>query len=287
MEGFGVECRGLFTDMGHFRSPCCGACSPSVENLSLGNYGNSEEPTTYFPTSGTTIPPPLSLLLCRRNPQHPQRTPRPTISSSDWFTQSIYYSGEGVPPHPSLWEIAARLLPRAAGTHPGLCPLRRACHRRHIHFDEIDRAKIIRLELGPDLREVRFLNAAGKSVAGIVDQNINRPHLAHDLVNDSIGRGELCHIKNSRDRPRRVKGADLRCSLRGSHRAGYAIARGNHRLGQCAAQSAADAGDEPVSLGHLSGLPSTVRRVVRSARRPVPRSWPRASLRAPDRGRRA
>src|ERR1700730_9147757 len=72
MEGFGVECRGLFTDMGHFRSPCCGACSPSVENLSLGNYGNSEEPTTYFPTSGTTIPPLLSLPLCQHGTQQPQ-----------------------------------------------------------------------------------------------------------------------------------------------------------------------------------------------------------------------
>ena len=49
------------------------------------HYGNSDEPTTYFPTSGTTIPPPLSLPLCQRNPQHPQRTPRPTTSSSDWF----------------------------------------------------------------------------------------------------------------------------------------------------------------------------------------------------------
>ena len=122
-------------------------------------------------------------------------------------------------------------------------------HGRKHGFDEIDRAKIIRLELGPDVREGRFLNAAGKSVAGIVDQNINRPHLARDLVNDSIGRGEFCHIKNSRDRPRRVKGADLRCSLRGSHRAGYAIARGNHRLGQCAAQSAADAGESQFLWG--------------------------------------
>src|ERR1700730_7409689 len=58
---------------------------PLWKNLSLGNYGNSKEPTTYFPTSGTTIPPPLSLPLCQRNPQHPQRTPRPTTSSSDWF----------------------------------------------------------------------------------------------------------------------------------------------------------------------------------------------------------
>jgi hypothetical protein len=47
------------------------------------------------------------------------------------------------------------------------------------------------------------------------------------------------------------------------------------------------AGDEPVSLGHLSVLPLTVRRGVRSARRPVPRSWPRAPWRAPDQGRRA
>src|ERR1700731_2004498 len=126
MEGFGVECRGLFTDMGHFRSPCCGACSPSVENLSLGNYGNSEEPTTYFPTSGITIPPPpvfrfASAIRNILNGHHDPQ-PRPPIG----FTESIYYSGEGVPPHPSLWEIVARLLPPAAGTHPGLCPLRRA-----------------------------------------------------------------------------------------------------------------------------------------------------------------
>ena len=54
-----------------------------------------------------------------------------------------------------------------------------------------------------------------------------------------------------------------------------------------AAEAVAHAGDEPVSLGHLSVLPLTVRRVVRSARRPVPRSWPRAPWRAPDQGRRA
>jgi hypothetical protein len=61
--------------------------------------------TTYFPRAAPQYrrPSVFRFASAIRNilNGHHDPQPRPPIG----FTESIYYSGEGVPPHPSLWEI--------------------------------------------------------------------------------------------------------------------------------------------------------------------------------------
>jgi hypothetical protein len=113
------------------------------------------------------------------------------------------------------------------------------------------RAKDVHRELAAQIVERGFLDCALVAVAGIVDQDVDRADLAFDAVDRRL---DLVVVRYVRDHAERATGDQRRECLPlilVAERANHAVPCRQGGVGDGAAETRADAGDEPGS--HRSG----------------------------------
>ncbi|MDQ1133964.1 hypothetical protein QE386_002559 [Pseudoxanthomonas winnipegensis] len=126
--------------------------------------------------------------------------------------------------------------------------------RAHVRKDRLDHrhgAEHVDLELPAQLLQRRLFQHAFVAIAGIVDQHIDRAELGLDALDDRRDRHGVGDVQHAGDGAARRQGFERVGRLRAAHRADHAMAGGQRRLGERAAEAAADTGDEQLfGLGH-------------------------------------
>ena len=119
-----------------------------------------------------------------------------------------------------------------------------AAHRRQHRLDHRDRAEDIHLELVDQLRQGRLFEDALMTIAGVVDQDIDRAHVCLDLAH---GRVDGIEVRDVDDHPvgaLAVQSFKCKPLFFTPHRADHSVSGLQRGFGKGAAETCAGAGDQ-------------------------------------------
>ncbi len=118
-------------------------------------------------------------------------------------------------------------------------------HEGQHRLNDGDRAEHIDLELLADLRQRYFLDGALQTVAGVVDHHANRPELVLDLRDAALHRALVGDIHQHAISMTGLELLERGFRLGVSHGTGNLVALFQKGFRQCAAETAANACNEP------------------------------------------
>jgi len=119
-----------------------------------------------------------------------------------------------------------------------------AAHAGQHRLDHGHGAKHIDLELADQLGQRRFLEDALVTIAGVVDQHVDRSHVLLDPPHGRRDVLEVSHVEDHGSGALAVHGLECRPVVLAPHRADHGVAGAQRRFGEGAAQARAGAGDQ-------------------------------------------